>query len=105
MSNASIYAAGSRSSFTLTATVNGTNKDAVTWSSSNTGVAKVTNGVVQGTGAGNATITASFGGSKATCSVNVMRQTISMSGRKSDLCQRNRKQYTTDGNRQWNRWK
>lgn len=36
----------------LTATVNGTNKDAVTWSSSNTGVAKVTNGVVQGTGAG-----------------------------------------------------
>ena len=66
MSNASIYAAGSRSSFTLTATVNGTNKDAVTWSSSNTGVAKVTNGVVQGTGAGNATITASFGGSKAT---------------------------------------
>ena len=80
MSNASIYAAGSRSSFTLTATVNGTNKDAVTWSSSNTGVAKVTNGVVQGTGAGNATITASFGGSKATCSVNVMRQTTSMSG-------------------------
>lgn len=80
MSNASIYAAGSRSSFTLTATVNGTNKDAVTWSSSNTGVAKVTNGVVQGTGAGNATITASFAGSKATCSVNVMRQTISMSG-------------------------
>ena len=61
-------------------TVNGTNKDAVTWSSSNTGVANVTNGVVQGTGAGNATITASFGGSKATCSVNVMRQTISMSG-------------------------
>lgn len=80
MSNASIYAAGSRSSFTLTATVNGTNKDAVTWSSSNTGVAKVTNGVVQGTGAGNATITASFAGSKATCSVNVMRQTISMLG-------------------------
>ena len=80
MSNASIYAAGSRSSFTLTATVNGTNKDAVTWSSSNTGVARVTNGVVQGTGAGNATITASFAGSKATCSVNVMRQTISMSG-------------------------
>lgn len=80
MSNASIYAVGSRSSFTLTATVNGTNKDAVTWSSSNTRVAKVTNGVVQGTGAGNATITASFAGSKATCSVNVMRQTISMSG-------------------------
>ncbi len=80
MSNALIYAAGSRSSFTLTATVNGTNKDAVTWSSSNTGVARVTNGVVQGTGAGNATITASFAGSKATCSVNVMRQTISMSG-------------------------
>lgn len=80
MSNASIYAAGSRSSFILTATVNGTNKDAVTWSSSNTEVARVTNGVVQGTGAGNATITASFGGSKATCSVNVMRQTISMSG-------------------------
>lgn len=79
-SNASIYAAGSRSSFTLTVTVNGTNKDNVTWSSSNTGVAKVNNGVVQGVSAGNATITASFGGSRATCSVNVMRQTISLSG-------------------------
>lgn len=80
MSGASIYAAGSRSSFTLTATVNGTNKDNVTWSSSNTAVARVNNGVVQGVGAGNATITASFGGSRATCSVNVMRQTISLSG-------------------------
>lgn len=58
---------------TLTATVtpdNATNKT-VTWSSSNTAVATVENGVVKAVGAGTATITATAGEKSATCAVTV----------------------------------
>lgn len=61
-------------SYTLTATqVTNTGSDKpVTWTSSNTSVATVSNGVVTGVGEGNATITASIaGGKSATCLVNV----------------------------------
>ena len=57
----------------LTATVtpdNATNKT-VTWSSSNTAVATVENGVVKAVGAGTATITATAGEKSATCAVTV----------------------------------
>lgn len=58
----------------LTATVypdNATDKS-VTWSSSNTAIAMVTeNGLVTAMGAGTATITASAGGKQATCAVTV----------------------------------
>ncbi|MBO4341163.1 MAG: Ig domain-containing protein [Bacteroidales bacterium] len=43
----------------------------VTWSSSNTGVATVTDGLVKAVGEGSATITAAAGGQSATCSVRV----------------------------------
>ena len=43
----------------------------VTWSSSNTNVATVENGVVTAVGGGTATITATAGGKSATCAVNV----------------------------------
>lgn len=61
---------------TLTATVspsNATNK-AVTWSSNNTAVATVSNGVVTTVAAGNATITVTTtdGGNTATCAVTVI---------------------------------
>ena len=58
---------------TLTATVtpdNATNKT-VTWSSSNTAVATVENGVVKAVGAGTVTITATAGEKSATCAVTV----------------------------------
>ncbi len=61
------------SSVTLTATVspsNATYKN-VTWSSSNTSVATVTNGTVTANAAGKATITALASGKTATCSVTV----------------------------------
>lgn len=61
--------------FTLTATVTDENGsatgDAVTWSSSNPAVVTVTNGLVQATGVGEATVTASAGGAEATCAVTV----------------------------------
>lgn len=58
---------------TLTATVtpdNAINKT-VTWSSSNTAVATVENGVVKAVSAGTVTITATAGGKSATCAVTV----------------------------------
>lgn len=63
---------------TLTATVipsNATNKT-VTWSSSNTGVATISNGIVTAVAVGNATITAKSGSKSVTCSVTVYNPTV-----------------------------
>ena len=74
LNKASLSFTGTGSSQTLTATVspsNATNKT-VTWSSSNTSVATVSNGVVKAVGFGTATITAkSNNGKTASCKVTV----------------------------------
>ena len=62
------------STVTLIATVtptNATNKK-VTWSTNNSNIATVSDGVVTGKSAGTATITATVGGKSATCSVTVV---------------------------------
>ena len=57
---------------TLTATVTPSNStDSVVWTSNNTSVATVSNGVVTAVGNGSATITATAGSKSATCSVTV----------------------------------
>ena len=74
LNKTSLSFTGTGSSQTLTATVspsNATNK-ALTWSSSNTSVATVSNGVVKAVGFGTATITAkSNNGKTASCTVTV----------------------------------
>ena len=74
LNKTSLSFTGTGSTQTLTATVspsNATNK-AVTWSSSNTSVATVSNGVVKAVGFGTATITAkSNNGKTASCKVTV----------------------------------
>ena len=74
LNKASLSFTGTGSSQTLTATVspsNATNKT-ITWSSSNTSVATVSNGVVKAVGFGTATITAkSNNGKTASCKVTV----------------------------------
>ena len=70
---------------TLTATVNGDNNPSqvVTWSSSNTSVATVSNGVVTAKATGNATITATSqqdGSKSGTCSVTVTDSAVHVTG-------------------------
>lgn len=70
------------STVTLIATVtpsNATNKT-VTWSTNNSSVATVSNGVVTGKSVGTATITATAGGYSATCTVSVTSATIAVTG-------------------------
>ena len=64
-------------SFTLTATVIPEGSYTVKWSSSNTDVATVKNGVVTAVGAGTATITATAGKYSATCEVTVLEIPVS----------------------------
>lgn len=80
--SASIYAVGSGNSVTLKATTQG--NGTVNWSSSNSNVATVNNGIVTGKSAGNVVITATLINSnnvevaKAACSVNVKSPTIAL---------------------------
>ena len=64
----------------LTATIqpsNATSKT-ITWSSSNSAVASIANGLLTAIGEGSATITASAGGKSTTCKVTVTKKTISV---------------------------
>lgn len=67
-------------SFSLTATVNPSNAmdKTVTWTSSNTSVATVSNGKVTALKAGTAAITASCGGKNSTCAVTVQKKTVAV---------------------------
>lgn len=94
-SSASVYAKGQGNSVTLTATVNGvTSGNTVTWSSSNTGVATVTNGVVKAVKAGTATITATSNGVNATCKITVKEPTLSLSKTSTTLYTKDEKTAT-----------
>ena len=70
----------------LTATVTPDNTtDTIEWSSSNTDVATVENGLVAAVGEGTATITAKAGGQEATCKVVVTRREYRISAAPSAL--------------------
>ena len=62
-----------------TTTLSASGDSSYTWSSSNTGVATVSNGTVTAVGRGSATITVRSGDSTATCSVTVQDYTLSLS--------------------------
>lgn len=74
-------------SFALTATVNpwDASDKTVTWSSSNSSVAKVTDGLVEAVGGGSAVITVNASGNTATCSVTVAVPVSSVTLDKSSL--------------------
>ena len=60
----------------------------VTWTSSNSGVASVSGGVVTATAEGTATVTATAGGKSAKCEVNVQHMVVDVTGislNKTDL--------------------
>ncbi len=65
---------------TLVATVspNDADEKTITWSSSNTKSATVTNGVIMAVAEGSATITASAGGKSATCVVTVKKKIVAV---------------------------
>jgi uncharacterized protein YjdB len=68
---------GSKDSLTVTFTPNNTSNKTITWTSSNTGVATVKDGLVVAKGVGTATITAkSSNGKTATCTVNVKADNV-----------------------------
>lgn len=86
LSSASIYAKGTNSSVALAATVNGvTSGNTVTWSSSNSAIATVSNGSVKAVKAGSVTITATSNGVKATCNVTVKEPTLTLDKSKATL--------------------
>lgn len=62
---------------TITATATG-GTGSVTWSSSNTSIATVNNGTILGVSGGTATITASYSGETATCSVTVTAASLTL---------------------------
>lgn len=65
--------------YTLVATVNPANtQGTVNWTSSNTNVAKVENGVITALSTGQTTITASIGNASATCIVNVSEGEVTL---------------------------
>lgn len=75
--NISLYIGGTSS---LVATVNPSNANNknVTWSSSNTGVATVSNGVITAKGVGTTVITATADGKQASCTVNVTKKVVDL---------------------------
>lgn len=64
--------------FTLVARTSPETNDRVVWSSSDTNVASVANGVVTAKSGGKATIIASYGGASATCLVEVLKSCNSL---------------------------
>lgn len=70
-----LYSNTTPNTATLTATVTPADAAAVTWTSSDTSVATVENGIVKAVGNGTANITATAGGMTATCTVTVRTYT------------------------------
>ena len=79
---------GGKVSLTATVSPSDATDKTVTWTSSNSGVASVSGGVVTAAAEGTATITASAGGKSAKCEVSVKRKVVDVTGvslNKTDL--------------------
>jgi len=79
---------GGKVSLTATVSPSDATDKTVTWTSSNSGVASVSGGVVTAAAEGTATITASAGGKSAKCEVNVQPRVVDVTGislNKTDL--------------------